>query len=250
MKRFENKVFVVVGGNSGIGLAAAQLAAAEGAQVVITGRDETTLQRAAEGIPQSAYYRADIADPQAMQPIADAIKQRFGRVDALFVNAGVGGFAMVDQVTPEMWDQVNDVNCKGAFFAIQAMLPLMSSDGGSIVLTGSIGATLAIPGNVSYAASKAGLRAVARILAKELLPRGIRVNMLSPGPIETPLLYRNPGMTEADAAALKEMMISNIPMGRMGASEEVAKTALFLASSDASFINGVDLAVDGGCIEL
>lgn len=249
MKRFENKVFVVVGGNSGIGLAAAELAAAEGAQVVITGRDEATLQRAAEGIPQSVYYRADIGDPQAMLPVAADIKQRFGRVDALFVNAGVGGFAMVDQVTPDMWDQVNDVNCKGAFFAIQAMLPLMS-DGGSIVLTGSIGATLAIPGNVSYAASKAGLRAVARILAKELLPRGIRVNMLSPGPIETPLLYRNPGMTEADAAALKEVMISNIPMGRMGASEEVAKAALFLASSEASFINGVDLAVDGGCIEL
>lgn len=249
MKRFENKVFVVVGGNSGIGLAAAELAAAEGAQVVITGRDETTLQRAAESIPQSVYYRADIGDPQAMLPVAADIKQRFGRVDALFVNAGVGGFAMVDQVTPDMWDQVNDVNCKGAFFAIQAMLPLMS-DGGSIVLTGSIGATLAIPGNVSYAASKAGLRAVARILAKELLPRGIRVNMLSPGPIETPLLYRNPGMTEADAAALKEVMISNIPMGRMGASEEVAKAALFLASSEASFINGVDLAVDGGCIEL
>ena len=249
MKRFENKVFVVVGGNSGIGLAAAELAAAEGAQVVITGRDETTLQRAAEGIPQSVYYRADIGDPQAMLPVAADVKQRFGRVDALFVNAGVGGFAMVDQVTPDMWDQVNDVNCKGAFFAIQAMLPLMSDDG-SIVLTGSIGATLAIPGNVSYAASKAGLRAVARILAKELLPRGIRVNMLSPGPIETPLLYRNPGMTEADAAALKEVMISNIPMGRMGASEEVAKAALFLASSEASFINGVDLAVDGGCIEL
>lgn len=249
MKRFENKVFVVVGGNSGIGLAAAELAAAECAQVVITGRDETTLQRAAEGIPHSVYYRADIGDPRAMLPVAADIEQRFGRVDALFVNAGVGGFAMVDQVTPEMWDQVNDVNCKGAFFAVQAMLPLMS-EGSSIVMTGSIGATLAIPGNVSYAASKAGLRAVARILAKELLPRAIRVNMLSPGPIETPLLYRNPGMTEADAAALKEVMISNIPMGRMGASEEVAKAALFLASSEASFINGVDLAVDGGCIEL
>ncbi len=249
MSRFQDKVFVVVGGNSGIGLSAAQLAASEGAQVVITGRDEKTLQEAANSIDGSIYYRADIGDVESMAPVAEDLKQRYGKVDALFVNAGVGGFAMVDQVTPEMWDQVNDVNCKGAFFAIQKMLPIMA-DGGSIVLTGSVGSTLAIPGNVSYAASKAGLRAVARILAKELIPRGIRVNMISPGPIETPLLYRNPGMTEEDAKALKAIMISNIPMGRMGESDEVAKAALFLASSESSFINGVDLAVDGGCIEL
>jgi NAD(P)-dependent dehydrogenase (short-subunit alcohol dehydrogenase family) len=249
MSRFQDKVFVVVGGNSGIGLSAAQLAASEGAQVVITGRDEKTLQEAANSIDGAIYYRADIGDVESMAPVAEDLKQRYGKVDALFVNAGVGGFAMVDQVTPEMWDQVNDVNCKGAFFAIQKMLPIMA-DGGSIVLTGSVGSTLAIPGNVSYAASKAGLRAVARILAKELIPRGIRVNMISPGPIETPLLYRNPGMTEEDAKALKAIMISNIPMGRMGESDEVAKAALFLASSESSFINGVDLAVDGGCIEL
>lgn len=249
MNRFQDKVFVVVGGNSGIGLSAAQLAASEGAQVVITGRDEKTLQEAANSIDGAIYYRADIGDVESMAPVAEDLKQRYGKVDALFVNAGVGGFAMVDQVTPEMWDQVNDVNCKGAFFAIQKMLPIMT-DGGSIVLTGSVGSTLAIPGNVSYAASKAGLRAVARILAKELIPRGIRVNMISPGPIETPLLYRNPGMTEEDAKALKAIMISNIPMGRMGESDEVAKAALFLASSESSFINGVDLAVDGGCIEL
>ncbi len=249
MSRFQDKVFVVVGGNSGIGLSAAQLAASEGAQVVITGRDEKTLQEAANSIDGAIYYQADIGDVESMVPVAEDLKQRYGKVDALFVNAGVGGFAMVDQVTPEMWDQVNDVNCKGAFFAIQKMLPIMT-DGGSIVLTGSVGATLAIPGNVSYAASKAGLRAVARILAKELIPRGIRVNMISPGPIETPLLYRNPGMTEEDAKALKAIMISNIPMGRMGESDEVAKAALFLASSESSFINGVDLAVDGGCIEL
>lgn len=249
MSRFENKVFLVVGGNSGIGLSAAQLAGAEGAHVVITGRDEKTLREAVSSIPGAEYFQADIADVESMKPVADAIKSRHGRVDAMFVNAGVGGFAMIDQVTPDMWDEVNNVNCRGCFFAIQAMLPLLS-EGASIVLTGSIGATLAIPGNVSYAASKAGLRAVARILAKELLPRGVRVNMVSPGPIETPLLYRNPGMTEADAEALKKIMISNIPMARMGQSDEVARAALFLASAEASFINGVDLAVDGGCIEL
>jgi NAD(P)-dependent dehydrogenase (short-subunit alcohol dehydrogenase family) len=167
----------------------------------------------------------------------------------LFVNAGVGGFAPVAAVTPEMWDQVHDVNLRGCFFAAQKILPLMGR-GGAIVFTGSIGSQLAAPANVVYAASKAGLRAVVRILAVELVAQGIRVNMVSPGPTETPILYRNPGMDEKAADALRQMMIANTPMKRMGTPEEIARAVLFLSSGEASFITGVDLFVDGGVIEL
>lgn len=134
-------------------------------------------------------------------------------------------------------------------FACQAALPHLR-DGGSIVVTGSIGSVLALPGNVAYASAKAGLRAVVRILAVELLPRRIRVNMVSPGPTETPLINRNPGLSAAAVDHLRQQMIAAVPMHRMGESEEVARAILFLASSEASFITGVDLFVDGGCVEV
>jgi NAD(P)-dependent dehydrogenase (short-subunit alcohol dehydrogenase family) len=152
-------------------------------------------------------------------------------------------------VTTELWDQVHDVNLRGCFFAAQKILPLMGR-GGAIVFTGSIGSQLAAPANVVYAASKAGLRAVARIFAVELVGQGIRVNMVSPGPTETPIIYRNPGMDEQAADALRQMMIANTPMKRMGTAEEIARAVLFLSSDEASFITGVDLFVDGGVIEL
>jgi NAD(P)-dependent dehydrogenase (short-subunit alcohol dehydrogenase family) len=147
-----------------------------------------------------------------------------------------------------MWDDVHDVNLKGAFFAVQRALPLMGK-GSAIVLTGSIGSVLGVPGNVVYAASKAGLRAVSRILGTELVKDGIRVNMVSPGPTETPIINRS-GLDEAGIAGLREAMNSAVPMGRMGESDEIAKAMLFLASDDASFITGIDLFVDGGSVEL
>jgi NAD(P)-dependent dehydrogenase (short-subunit alcohol dehydrogenase family) len=148
-----------------------------------------------------------------------------------------------------LWDSIHAVNLRGAFFATQRALPLMGR-GGSIVLTGSVGAELAIPGNVAYAASKAGLRAVTRILAVELVGEGIRVNMVSPGPTETPIINRNPGMSPDAVEGLRQVMINAVPMKRMGEAAEVARAALFLASSDASFITGADLFVDGGSVEL
>jgi NAD(P)-dependent dehydrogenase (short-subunit alcohol dehydrogenase family) len=178
-----------------------------------------------------------------------AVKARHGRIDVLFVNAGIGTFAPIPEVTPERWDEVHAVNLKGCFFAAQKALPLMA-DGGAMVFTGSIGSVLAVPGNVIYAAAKAGLRAVARIFAVELLPRRIRVNMVSPGPTETPLINRNVGMSPEMVNALRERMIANTPMRRMGEPEEVARAVLFLSSDEASFITGVDLFVDGGVIEL
>lgn len=249
-QRFEGKVALVIGGNSGIGRAAALGYAAEGAQVVITGRDAGTLAAVAQEIGASALaIRADIADVASTDEVVRQVRERHGRVDVLFVNAGVGGFAPVPAVTPELWDQVHDVNLRGCFFAAQKVLPLMGK-GGAIVFTGSIGSQLAAPANVVYASSKAGLRAVTRIFAVELVAQGIRVNMVSPGPTETPILYRNPGMDEKAADALRQMMIANTPMKRMGTPEEIARAVLFLSSEEASFITGVDLFVDGGVIEL
>jgi len=163
------------------------------------------------------------------------------------VNAGVGGFAPIPAVTERFWDDIHNVNLRGAFFAIQAALPHLA-DGGNIVITGSIGSVLALSGNVVYAAAKAGLRAVARTLAIELLPRRIRVNLVSPGPTDTEIFKR--GATADEIERMRTAMKDAVPMGRMGEPAEVARAVLFLASDEASFITGVDLFVDGGCVEL
>ncbi len=249
-QRFDDKVVLVFGGNSGIGLAAARDFAAEGAQVVITGRDAQTLEAASKDLgPTALAIRSDIADLAALDEVYAQVRARHGRIDVLFVNAGIGGFVPIPAVTPQFWDSVQSVNLRGCFFAAQKALPLMGK-GGAIVFTGSIGSQLAAPGNVTYAAAKAGLRAVARNFAAELLPQGIRVNMVSPGATETPILYRNPGMDDQAVAGLRQMMIANTPMKRMGTPEEIARAVLFLCSSEASFITGIDLFVDGGVIEL
>jgi NAD(P)-dependent dehydrogenase (short-subunit alcohol dehydrogenase family) len=248
--RFTDKIALVIGGNSGIGRCISTGLAREGAQVFLTGRDAATLTQVQAEIGASATaIQADMAIPESLDPVVEAIRSRHGRLDVLMVNAGVGGFAPVRAVTPELWDSIHAVNLRGAFFATQRALPLMGR-GGAIVLTGSIGAVLAIPGNVAYAASKAGLQAVARTLAVELVGEGIRVNMVSPGPTETPIINRNPGMNPEAVEGLRQAMVAAVPMKRMGEAEEVARAALFLASSDASFITGVDLFVDGGSVEL
>jgi NAD(P)-dependent dehydrogenase (short-subunit alcohol dehydrogenase family) len=248
--RFANKVALVIGGNSGIGRATARAYAEEGAQVVITGRDPATLAEAAQEIGTGTLaIRSDVTDLASVDAAIGQIRQRHGRIDVLFVNAGIGTFAPIPEVTPALWDQVHDVNLRGCFFAAQKALPLMGR-GGSIVFTGSVGSMLAAPGNVVYAAAKAGLRAVTRIFAVELVAQGIRVNMVSPGPTETPIINRNVGMDAQAVDALRQMMIANTPMRRMGEPGEIARTVLFLSSDEASFITGVDLFVDGGVIEL
>lgn len=244
--RFRDKSVVVLGGNSGIGLAAAKAFQAEGAFVAITGRDKATLDAVSAETGMLAVQSdiSNVADTrQALAQIAD----RIGGIDILFANAGVGGFAPIADVTEEFWDGIHSVNLRGMFFALQNALPHLA-DGGNIVVTGSIGSVMALPGNAAYASAKAGLRAVARIFATELLPRKIRVNMVSPGPTETAIVHRDTSAEEAEA--LLAVMREAVPMKRMGEAEEIAKAALFLASDDASFINGVDLFVDGGCVEL
>ncbi len=244
--RFDNACVAILGGNSGIGLAAARQFAAEGARLALTGRNPQTLHEAAEELGALAV-RADMGDVAQTRAALAEIEQVLGGIDVLFVNAGVGGFAMVPEVTETFWDDIHTVNLRGAFFAIQHALPLMR-DGGAIVITGSIGSLAAVPGNVAYAAAKAGLRAMARIVAKELLPRRIRVNLISPGPTETEIFKRDASAEQI--ASMRDMLSAVVPIGRMGTAEEVASAALFLASREASFINGIDLYVDGGCIEL
>ena len=177
------------------------------------------------------------------------VEKANGRIDVLYINAGVGGLAPLRQITDADSDHVYAINLKGCVFALQKALRIMGK-GGSIVVTGSIGAHGALEGNGTYAAAKGGLYMAMKVFAKELVGEGIRLNMVSPGPIDTPLLYRNPGMSDDDVAKLKEMMIRNIPMHRMGSSDEVAKAVLFLASEDAAFITGANLFVDGGLREL
>ena len=247
--RFKGTVVLVVGGNSGIGRASAAAFAAEGAHVFLTGRDQRTIDETVAAIPGAQGFRADIADIQSGSDVLAAIRERHGRIDVLFVNAGIGLFKPIVEVTPEDWDHVHDVNLRGCFFAVQKALPLMGQ-GGAIVLTGSVGAVAAVPGNVIYAAAKAGLRAVARTLAVELVGQGIRVNMVSPGPTETPIINRTEGVPAQAVPGLRQIMTEAVPMKRMGAPEEIARPVLFLASDEASFITGIDLYVDGGCVEL
>jgi NAD(P)-dependent dehydrogenase (short-subunit alcohol dehydrogenase family) len=244
--RFEGKCVVILGGNTGIGRAAARLFHEHGAKLAITGRDEASLLEAAKELDALAI-KSDMGVVAQSQAAMAEIEERLGGIDVLFVNAGVGGFAPITEVTEAFWDGIHSVNLRGAFFAIQNALPLLR-DGGNIVITGSIGSVSAVPGNVAYAAAKAGLRAMARIIGKELLPRRIRVNLVSPGPTDTEIFKR--GASAEEIAGVREMLSGVVPIGRMGTPEEIARAVLFLASDEASFINGIDLYVDGGCVEL
>jgi NAD(P)-dependent dehydrogenase (short-subunit alcohol dehydrogenase family) len=241
--RFTGKCVVVLGGNSGIGLAAAKAFQAEGARVAITGRDEATLAAVAKASGVLAV-RSDIGSAADSRAALARIAGELGGIDVLFVNAGIAGFAAATEVSEASWDKIHSIDLRGAFFALQAALPHLR-DGGSIVLTGSVAGSRGFPGSVAYAAAKAGLRAVARVLAAELLPRGIRVNMVSPGPTETEIFKR--GASPAQVEAVRSHLLAAVPMQRMGTPEEPARAVLFLASAEASFITGIELFVDGGC---
>ncbi|MBU6444382.1 MAG: SDR family oxidoreductase [Alphaproteobacteria bacterium] len=246
--RFKDKVVVVVGGNSGIGLASARAFAEEGGQVVLTGRDPRTLAAAAAEIGHGAVpIKTDISDLKQIDALMDTVKSRFGRIDVLFVNAGVGAFIPIENITEKMWDDVMNANLKGLFFTIQKALPMMGQ-GGAIVLTSSIAHAKGTPTTSAYAASKAGVRSLGRTLAAELVGRGIRVNVVSPGPIETPIINRTAGLPAEMIPAMRAQMIEHTPMKRMGRPEEVAAPVLFLASGEASFITGEDLLVDSGLV--
>ncbi len=243
--RFSDKAVLVTGGNSGIGLAAARAFAAEGARVVVTGRDTATLRDAAESVSGALAIRSDASDLGDIDELMSEVRAKLGRLDVLFVNAGVGAFLPIEKVTEEDWDRLMAVNLKGVFFTVQKALPLMSR-GASIVLNSSIGGKRGMAAGSIYAASKAGVSALGRNFAAELAGRGLRVNVVSPGPIETPIMSRATGLPAAMLPALRKQMVQNIPMQRIGAPSEVARAVLFLASEEASFITGIDMLVSGG----
>src|SRR5579862_4629838 len=249
MKKLEGKVAVVTGGNSGIGLATAIEFSREGASVVISGRDSKTLETAAKQIGGDVLaVVSDVSRLADIDKLIAAVNKKYGRIDVLFVNAGGGAFAPFEAYTEAQFDEQVGVNFKGAFFTVQKALPLLSK-GSSVIFTTSIANQLGMASMTIYAAAKAATRSLVRTLATELLPKGIRVNAVSPGPIETPAFSRL-GMPTEQAAEMKKSIAAQIPLGRFGAPEEVARTAVFLASPDSSFILGSEIPVDGGMSQL
>lgn len=245
--RFAGKVVVVLGGNSGIGRASSLAFAEEGARVVVTGRNRETLGEVETELSgRGRCMVSDIGDLAATQRLMDDIAANEGRIDVLFVNAGTGAFRPVQQVDEAFYDSIMQVNLKGPYFAVKYASPLLHP-GASVVLTSSMGHCKGIPGNSVYAASKAGLRALARNFGIEFVKRGIRVNCFSPGPIDTPLITRG-GMSAEEIAGFREMIEATSSMGRFGSSLEAAQAVLFLASDDSSYVTGVDLLVDGGAV--
>jgi NAD(P)-dependent dehydrogenase (short-subunit alcohol dehydrogenase family) len=249
MKRFDNKTIIVTGGNSGIGLATAIAFAREGARVVITGRDQATLDSAKEQIGSGTIaLRHDQGAAGGGKLLAAELEQRGLRLDALFLNAGVAKFAPFEQVDEALWDQTFDVNVKGAYFMIQALAPLFN-EGAAIVLNGSINARIGMPSSSVYAASKAALISFAKTLSTELLARAVRVNVVSPGPVSTPL-YGRLGLAPADLDGMAAAIIGQVPLKRFGTPDEVASAVLYLSSPDSAFIVGTELIVDGGMTQL
>lgn len=249
MNRFIGKTVLVTGGNSGIGLAAAKAYAAEGARVVITGRDEAALEKARQEISANAVaLRSDSASLQDAVLLHELLNQLNIRLDAVFLNAGIAKFAPFADVEESLWDQIFDVNTKGAYFQIQALLPLLNK-GAAIVINGSINAHIGMPGSSVYAASKAALISLAKTLSAELLPQGIRVNVVSPGPVSTPI-YGKLGMDAASLEATAKQIQMQVPLGRFGTPEELASTVLHLTASESAFIVGSEIIVDGGMSQL
>lgn len=245
MKRLKDKVAVVTGGNSGIGLATAKLFAEEGAQVVITGRRQAALDDAVRIIgPAATGIQGDVADPAHHRAVAALVGERFGGADIYVANAGVNTIAPSAEVTEADYDAQFAVNARGTFFGVQAIAPRLRR-GASIILVGSLASDKVLDGHAVYAGTKAAIGAFARAWALEFKDRGIRVNLLSPGPTETAILEKL-GVAPADRAGFVEAVAGAIPLGRLGRPEELAAAALFLASDASSFVTGINLRVDGG----
>jgi NAD(P)-dependent dehydrogenase (short-subunit alcohol dehydrogenase family) len=250
MKKLEGKVAVITGGSSGIGLATARRLVEEGAHVVITGRREKELKEAAAVIKENVTaFVGDVARLDDLDRLYAVVKEKHGHIDVLFANAGAGTIAPLAAASEAHFDQTFDVNVKGLFFTVQKALPLFR-DGGSIILTSSVSNVMGLPGFSAYAASKAAVRSFARAWTLELKDRRIRVNSMSPGPIDTPALATTTGLTPEQAEQAAAQFASQVPMGRRGTPEEIADAVAFLASDQSSYITGVDLAVDGGLAQV
>ena len=248
-QRFQGKVAVVTGGNSGIGLGVAKAFAREGAQVAITGRNEKTLDAAAKEIGDGTFaIQSDAGNVAAIEAAMKKINERLGRIDALFVNAGVAKLVRFEEVTEEFFDQTVDINMKGVFFTVQKAIPLMPN-GSAIVLNASINAHLGLPGTTVYGATKAAVINMAKTLSADLLEKGIRVNAISPGPITSSLLARD-GITEEKLQETKDWIQSKVPIKHFGTPEDIAAGVLYLTAPESAFVLGAELIIDGGMATL
>ena len=248
-KKLSGKVAVVTGGNSGIGLAAAKVFAEEGARVFVSGRRQAELDAAVEKIgPSTTAVQGDVTKPADLDRLYSTVQKDAGHLDILFANAGSGWLLPLGAITEEHFDKTFDLNVKGLLFTVQKALPLLR-DGGSIVLNASMAGSKGMPAFSVYAASKAAVRSFARTWAVDLKDRKIRVNAVSAGVIPTEG-YRTAGLTQEQVEGFAAQMAASTPLGRVGTPDEVARAVLFLASSDASFVNGIELFVDGGLAQI
>jgi NAD(P)-dependent dehydrogenase (short-subunit alcohol dehydrogenase family) len=249
MKKLEGKVAVITGGSSGIGLATAQRFASEdGAYVFITGRHQSELDAAVKQIGKNnnnvTGVQGDVSNLADLDRLYTTVKEQKGRIDILFANAGVAELAPLGEITEAHFDKMFGINVKGLLFTVQKALPLFQdAGGGSIILNASIGASKGFPATSVYSATKAAIRSFARTWTVDLKQRKIRVNAISPGPIETP-------MSSGADEQLMTSIISTVPMGRMGSPDEIAKAVSFLASDDSSYVTGIELFVDGGMAQI
>lgn len=249
MGMLEGKIALITGGNSGMGLATAKRFVEEGAHVIITGRRQKELDEAAKIIGKNVTaIQGDVSQLADLDRLYSQIKKTHGHIDILFANAGSGQVAPLETISEEHFDQTFSVNVRGLLFTVQKALPLFK-DGGSIILNASIAARKGIAGFSVYSATKAAVRSFARSWTVELKDRKIRVNSISPGPIETPILSKM-GLSEEQVTEFETQLLTQIPLGRMGHSEEIAATVLFLASDESSYITGVDLCIDGGMAQI
>jgi len=249
MERLKDKVAVITGGNSGMGLATAQRFVAEGAYVFITGRRQSELDAAVKQISRNITgVRGDVSNLADLDRLYAKVKEQKGRIDILFANAGVGEFAPLGTITEAHFDKIFSVNVKGLLFTVQKALPLFH-DGGSIILNASVGASKGVGTTSVYSASKAAVRSFARTWTVDLKHRKIRVNTISPGPIDTPI-FDSIAQTEKEINQIKANLVAAVPIGRMGSPDEIAKAVSFLASDDSSYITGIELCVDGGMAQI
>ncbi|WP_030538261.1 SDR family NAD(P)-dependent oxidoreductase [Sphingobium sp. DC-2] len=248
MQRFSGKSVVITGGSSGIGLAAARRIVEEGGSVLVTGSNSARLESVRDQIPGVHLLVNDAAKPEAAEALAEEAARLFGKIDGLFLNAGVGAGAPLGMISADLYRNLMDVNVGGPLFATQALAPVLR-DGGSILVTASIAKDKGMEASALYSATKGAVRSMVRGFARELAPRQIRVNTLSPGPIRTDFFNRL-GLPEEHAATIEEHMAASTPLGRMGTAEEAAAVALFLLSDEASYVTGSDYFVDGGAAQL
>jgi NAD(P)-dependent dehydrogenase (short-subunit alcohol dehydrogenase family) len=247
--RFINKSVLITGGSSGIGLATAAAFIREGASVAIVGRDQAALDKAVKELGTSAFgIRADVSKPADIEAMYKAFRAKHEKLDVLFANAGVVKLGAVAETSEALFDELFNTNIRGAFFTAKHALPLLN-DGGAVVFTTSFFDQVGVPGTSVISATKAALRSLTRTLAAELTSRNIRVNAVSPGSIDTPIVTKL-GLTEEQLQEMGKAVLQKIPAGRFGSSDEVASVVTFLASSDASYITGSEIAVDGGRLQL